>query len=264
MPKFIVATLVLLFLAACSQKSAPVDEVLAIRCGNLVDGLADEPLGARLVVIRNERIESIEARAEVPEGATLLDLSDYTCLPGLIDTHTHIALRHDDSSDLTVYYRRPKSETIAITLDSAQTTLQAGFTTIRNVGDYFPEAIIEVRDRIRQGEAPGPRIQTAGSYLTIPGGGGDLVVPGHDESEIPAAVRIGVARGPEQFAAATQQVLDNGADMIKIIASGAVFAFGGVPGSPEMTPDEIAAVVEVAHANGVKVTAHAHGAQSIQ
>jgi predicted amidohydrolase YtcJ len=73
-----------------------------------------------------------------------------------------------------------------------------------------------------------------------------------------------VARGPEQFAAAAQQVLDNGADMIKIIASGAVFAYGGVPGSPEMTPDEIAAVVEVARANGVKVTAHAHGAQSIK
>lgn len=264
MPKLILATLAFLFLAACSQESAPVDDVLAIRCGNLVDGLADEPLGARLIVIRNERIESIEARAEVPEGATLLDLSDYTCLPGLIDTHTHIALSHDDSSDLTVYYRRPKSETLAITLDNANTTLQAGFTTIRNVGDYFPEAIIEVRDRIRRGQAPGPRIQTAGSYLTIPGGGGDLVVPGHDESEIPASVRIGVARGPEQFAAATQQVLDNGADMIKIIASGAVFAFGGVPGSPEMTPEEIAAVVEVAHANGVKVTAHAHGAQSIK
>jgi predicted amidohydrolase YtcJ len=116
----------------------------------------------------------------------------------------------------------------------------------------------------KAGEIPGPRIQTAGSFLTIPGGGGDLVVPGHDESEIPPGVRIGVARGPEAFAAATQKVLDNGADMIKIIASGAVFAIGGVPGAPEMTPQEIAAVVEVAHAAGVKVTAHAHGAQSIK
>jgi predicted amidohydrolase YtcJ len=264
MPKLILATLAFLVLSACSQEPEPVDTVLAVRCGNLIDGLADEPLGNRLVVIRNDRVESIEAAAEVPEGAEILDLSDYTCLPGLIDTHTHIALNHDDSSDLTIYYRRPKAETMAITLRNANTTLQAGFTTIRNVGDYFPEAIVEARDMIWNGQAPGPRIQTAGSYLTIPGGGGDLVVPGHDESEIPAGVRIGVARGPEQFAAATQQVLDNGADMIKIIASGAVFAFGGVPGSPEMTPDEIAAVVEVAHANGVKVTAHAHGAQSIK
>jgi len=264
MPKLILATLAFLFLSACSQEPEPVDEVLAIRCGNLIDGLADEPLGVRLIVVRNGRLESIDTVGVIPEGAKELDLSDYTCLPGLIDTHTHIALSHDDSSDLTVYYRRPKAETMAITLDNANRTLQAGFTTIRNVGDYFPEAIIEARDMIRQGKTPGPRIQTAGSYLTIPGGGGDLVVPGHDESEIPASVRIGVARGPEQFAAATQQVLDNGADMIKIIASGAVFAFGGVPGSPEMTPDEIAAVVEVAHGVGVKVTAHAHGAQSIK
>ena len=264
MPRILVATLIALLLAACQQAPEPVDRVLAVRCGNLIDGLADEALGGRLVLIRNGRIERVDAIGDVPEDAEVLDLSGHTCLPGLIDTHTHIALKYDDSSDLTVYYRRPMAETMAITTKNANTTLRAGFTTIRNVGDYFPEAIIKVRTKIRAGEIPGPRIQTAGSYLTIPGGGGDLVVPGHDESEIPAGIRIGVARGPEEFAAATQRVLDNGADMIKIIASGAVFAYGGVPGSPEMTPEEIAAVVEVAHANGVKVTAHAHGAQSIK
>ena len=264
MPKSLITAFVVLFLYGCQKAPEPVSGGLAIRCGSLIDGVAEEALGGRLIIVQDERITAVEALGEIPENMEMLDLTNYTCLPGLIDTHTHIALNHDDSSDLTIYYRRPMTETMAITKSNALVTLQAGFTTIRNVGDYFPEAIIEARKMISAGEMPGPRIQTAGSYLTIPGGGGDVVVPGHDESEIPARIRIGVARGPEEFAAATQRVLDNGADMIKIIASGAVFAFGGVPGSPEMTPEEIAAVVEVAHAAGVKVTAHAHGAQSIK
>ncbi len=257
------AALLLVMSAACQQESEPT--ALAVRCGMLIDGLADEALGARLVIIESERVSAIlAADSPVPDGARLIDLSDYTCLPGLIDTHTHIALRHDDSSDLTVYYRRPFEETLAMTVQNAETTLHAGFTSVRNVGDYFPQAIVDVRARIRAGEIPGPRIQTAGSYMTIPGGGGDLVVPGHDESEIPASTRLGVARGADDFRARTRTVIDNGADMIKVIASGAVFAFGGVPGEPEMTREEIAAVVEVAHAAGLRVTAHAHGAQSIK
>jgi len=265
MPKLAMLLFALLLSVACQKSTGPDGQLLAVRCGVLIDGMAKDALGARLVLIEGDRFKAVlPVDSKPPAGARLVDLSDYTCLPGLIDTHTHLALVHDDSSDLTVYYRRPISETLAMTVRNAEITLGAGFTTVRNVGDYFPEAIIEVRDRIRRGEVPGPRIQTAGSYLTIPGGGGDLVVPGHDESEIPTGIRIGVARGPDGFRDSTHAVIENGADMIKVIASGAVFAFGGVPGEPEMTQAEIAAVVEVAHAAGLRVTAHAHGAQSIK
>jgi imidazolonepropionase-like amidohydrolase len=89
-------------------------------------------------------------------------------------------------------------------------------------------------------------------------------VPGVPQTEIPAQFRAGVARGPEQFRLKAQSAIDGGADLIKVIASGAVLAFGGVPGEPEMTPEELAAVVQVAHAAGRKVAAHAHGARSIK
>ena len=107
-------------------------------------------------------------------------------------------------------------------------------------------------------------MQTAGFYLTIPAGGGDLVIPGIDESEIPERIRMGVTRGPEGFRRKAEEAVAGGADVLKVIASGAVLAYGGVPGSPEMTEEEIKAVVDVGHAAGIKVTAHAHGAQSIK
>jgi len=90
------------------------------------------------------------------------------------------------------------------------------------------------------------------------------VIPGHAESEIPPQVRMGVARGPDAFRQKAELAVAGGADLIKVIASGAVLAYGGVPGEPEMTPEEIAAVVEVAHRHGLKVAAHAHGARSIR
>jgi imidazolonepropionase-like amidohydrolase len=256
-----------LALAACA--GGPTTEAgagnLDIRCGVLIDGLANSAQQDRYISIRNERITHVAARPPPGYGdAAVLDLSDYTCLPGLIDTHVHIALKAEDSSDMTVYYRRTTAETTAIAEENAALTLDAGFTTVRNVGDYFPAVVLDMKRREEAGTVRSPRIQTAGPYLTIPGGGGDLVIPGVDESTIPPETRLGVARGPADFAAKAQAAIDAGADMIKVIASGAVFAFGGVPGAPEMTPEEIAAVVEVAHANGVRVTAHAHGARSIK
>ncbi len=152
MPKFLITVFVALFLIGCQKAPEPAPAGLAIRCGALIDGIGDEALGGRLIIVRDERIAAVEAIGEIPDGMELLDLSEYTCLPGLIDTHTHIALNHDDSSDLTIYYRRPMTKTMDITVANAATTLQAGFTTIRNVGDYFPEAIIEARDSIRAGD----------------------------------------------------------------------------------------------------------------
>jgi len=237
---------------------------LAIRCGTLIDGLAGRAVASATVVIEQGRIAAVGSDLSLPRGLPILDLSGHVCLPGLIDMHTHLVDRPGDTADLSVYYRRTLEEQLVLARQHARATLLAGFTSTRDVGTYIAWADRALRDEINAGRIVGPRVQVAGFYLTIPGGGGDLVIPGHPESSIPAQVRMGVARGPDEFRRKAELAVAGGADFLKMIASGAVLAFGGVPGEPEMTPEEIAAVVEVAHRHGMKVSAHAHGARSIR
>jgi imidazolonepropionase-like amidohydrolase len=237
---------------------------LAVRCGRLIDGVSVAVRKDVFVVVRDGRIESVGSGEPPPADLPLLDLAGYTCLPGLIDMHTHLTDGSHETADLSVYYRRTAAEQGVIARASALDTLLAGFTSVRDVGTYIAWVDRDLRDAVNQGSAVGPRMQVAGYYLTVPAGGGDLVIPGHPESSIPPAVRMGVARGPEQFRQKAEQAVAGGADVLKIIASGAVLAFGGVPGEREMLPEEIKAVVDVAHAHGLKVAAHAHGAQSIK
>ena len=240
---------------------------MAIRCGKLLDGYTDSAQDNVLVVIRDGRIKKLvpnassgdAIRAHVP----VLDLSDYTCLPGLIDMHTHLTDRPEDTADLTVYFARNPEESLRLSTENAAATLLAGFTSVRNVGTYVLGTDTALRDQINAGKAVGPRMQASGPYLTIPRGGGDLYVPDFKEPDDNIRFHAGVARDAEGFRERAEFLVDNGADVLKVIASGAVLAFGGVPGQPEMTRADISAVVDIAHAVGKKVAAHAHGAESI-
>ena len=243
---------------------SPDSGSLAIVCGRLIDGMSREARAVTTVVVREGRIESVRPGERTPRDLPHLDLREYTCLPGLIDMHTHVTETSEDTADMSVYLRRTPEEQAALSSKHARETLLAGFTTIRNVGNYQAWTDRDLRDAINRGEVVGPRMQIVGFYLTIPRGGGDLIVPGVADEDIPSHFRAGTARTPEEFRLKAQAAVEGGADLLKVIASGAVLAHGGVPGEPEVLPESLAAIVEVANASGLKVAAHAHGALSIR
>jgi imidazolonepropionase-like amidohydrolase len=261
-------------LAACARTPVPpaIEKVpfepdsgsIAIQCGSLIDGLADEPIGHSTVVIRKGRIESVTPGLSDPPGLPLLDLRDYTCLPGLIDMHTHVTEAPEDMADVSVYLRRTPDEQVELSRRQAGVTLRAGFTTIRNVGSYDAWMDRALRDGIDSGKVVGPRMQIVGFYLTTPEGGGDLVVPGVKFDDIPGRFHTGVARTPDEFRVKARQAIEGGATALKVIASGAVLGHGSEPGSPEVDEESLKAIAEVAHASDLKLAAHAHGALSIK
>ena len=261
-PLSLTAAALLLALAPFSAHAEP--RSLAVVCGRLIDGHSESAREKITILIRHGKIQAVAGGLAIPKNAPVLDLSDYTVLPGLIDLHTHLSDRPEDTADLKVFLARSLEEARRLGLEHAQATLRAGFTTVRDVGTYIAWTDRTLRDLIDRGQARGPRMQVVGFYLTIPRGGGDLYIPDVPESEVPGRSRRGVARGAEEFRKRATEAVQGGADVLKVIASGAVLAFGGDPGAPEMTPEEIAAVAEVAHRAGKKLAAHAHGARSIR
>lgn len=271
----LIPVLLLLMCASChdlstssAENTSSPDDLPAqsiLRCGILIDGLSDAPLRDQRITIMAGRIVAVEDFDQSPQSThsnTVTDLSDFTCLPGLINTHVHFDSNPEDSVDYSVYARRTREENLQLVLDNAETTLLTGFTTVRHVGAWFPDTVYRARSLIQQGEALGPRIQTAGPYLTVPGGGGDLTFPEIPTDRIPGESQQGIGRTPEEFAERAEAAILAGADFLKVIASGAVFSVGTAPGAPEMTRADIEAVVTVAKRYGKKVTAHVHSDQS--
>ena len=230
----------------------------AVRCGKLLDVRTGKMLSNQVIVFDGDGvITSVSGEGTAPAGGATLDLPNATCLPGLIDMHTHITLDPTSLGYSGLGISVPRE---AITgAKNARLTLRAGFTTTRNVG-AGGYSDVAVRDGINAGEIEGPRMLVSGPALGITGG--------HcDDNLLPSEFHFraeGVADGPWAARAKVREVIKYGADVIKICASGGVLSKGDLPGTPQYTLEEMTAIAEEAHKLGRKVAAHAHGTQSIK
>jgi len=232
----------------------------ALRAARAVDVRRERIVADPVVLVKDESIEAFGAGLEVPSGCELLDFGDATLMPGLHDNHCHLMLK-PEAVDAVVYKRSSAMKTLEA-LDHAQATLLAGFTTVRDPGDCdWQFGLIDLRNFINAGRAAGPRILVAPHYLSITGGHGDA-----NDYACELCMRgIGkVVDGVDEMRKAVREEIKYGADWIKLFASGGVLSMGDDPSHSHYTLEEIRVAAEEAKRQGVRITAHAHGAQAVR
>ncbi len=240
--------------------SVQAEGVYALRCGRVLDVRSGGLRRDQVVVVKDGRIVAVGSASTqtVPPEAEQIDLSGMTVLPGLIDVHTHLVDHPDWTTDTAEILKLSAAQMAFKTIPSARATLEAGFTSVRDVGPRRAFVDVALRDAIEQGIVAGPRMQVAGAYVTISGGAGDLTGFAPDIG-LSRELRFGVADGPDEVRKRVREIIRNGADLIKVLATGAVLTLASQPGAQEFTYDELRAAVEEAGKAGLRVAAHAHG-----
>ena len=242
----------------------PGDTFVAARCGWLADVDTGQVRPDVTLVFDGDRVADVlPGDASAPEGA-VLDLSSSVVAPGLIDLHTHLAGGDDEEyASYGDILKESEAEAAMFGVYNARRTIDSGFTTVRDVGSFRAFTDVALRRAIDRGWVVGPRMHCAGAYVTTTDGGGEVTGFAADVC-VPDAYRFGVADSADEVRRAVRRILAHGADLIKVIATGAVLAPGTNPGAPEYLEDEIRAAVEEASNYGVFVAAHAHGAEGIK
>ena len=243
-----------------SAKAAPTETAIVIKAAQLLDGNGGAPVAPAMVRIQGERIAEVGTALAIPSGATVIDLGSATLLPGLIDLHTHLTGKRDVHWEDALVKTTPGHAALW-GASNARVTLLAGFTTCRDMGPTWPFVDVDLRNAINDGAVPGPRLFVAGNYVSSTGGAGDA-----QQFSIYVDVPLvkNLADGPEEIAKAVRTNFKNGADFIKIMATGAILSKGIDPGRQQYSDAEIKAAVDETNRWGGQVAAHAHGAAGIK
>ena len=264
---FLLSLLATAAMVSAQKTTTPPDQLVYVRCGTLIDGTSNQARSNVTIVVKNDRISEIKTGAVEASQATpngLIDLSHETCLPGFIDTHTHVLLQGDiTAADYDEQLLKQSSEyrTILATVN-ARRALEYGFTTIRDVeteGAGYADA--DVKKAINNGIIPGPRMQVATRALDVTGA---YPLLGYAPN-VPVPHGVQIVNGADEARKAVREQISHGADWIKVYSdrSYRVREDGVLDDIPTFTPDELKAIVDEAHRQRHKVASHAMALQGV-
>lgn len=233
-----------------------------IHCGRLIDGLQNQPQQQITIVVQGNKIVRIDKGYTSPAAIDkVIDLKNKTVMPGFIDCHVHVEFETNKNRYLDNFTMNTADRAYEAAV-FAQTTLLAGFTTVRDLGGSGVN--VSLRNAINKGIAVGPRIYTAGKTIATTGGHADPTNGYRKDLMGDPGPAEGVVNGPDECRKAVRQRYKDGSDLIKITATGGVLSVAKDGSSPQFTEEEIRAIVETAKDYGYKVAAHAHGAEGMK
>jgi imidazolonepropionase-like amidohydrolase len=259
-PRLSLALIALVSFPAIISAQTPSQKTTVIKAARMFDGKSSTLVSNAVVIVEGDRITKAGSGLAVPAGAEVIDLGDATILPGLIDCHVHMDMELNGDWANAAVRTTPADAAIAGTV-YAKRTLDAGFTTVRNVGaGEFVD--VSLARAIDAGRIPGPRMIVAGHSIGITGGHADE--NGFRPGLMDHGIEAGIANGADEIRSAIRYQVKYGATCIKIVATGGVLSEGDEIGAQQMTDDEIRVAVEEAHRLGRRVAAHAHGTSGIK
>ncbi|WJG11354.1 amidohydrolase family protein [Aliiglaciecola sp. LCG003] len=244
--------------------STSVQAATYIHAGTLISAASDKVQNNVTVIVEDNSIRSIQSGfIAVGPNDTLIDLSDYTLMPGLMDMHTHLTFEHSGPASYMERFVLNEADFTIQAVGFAEKTLQAGFTTVRNLGDAYNETVA-LRNAINKGMIDGPRVFTAAKAIATTGGHAD---PTNGQAKVittdPGPIE-GVVNGVAEARKAVRQRYKDGADLIKITATGGVLSVAKSGQNPQFMQDELQAIVETAKDYGMTIAVHAHGKEGMR